>query len=281
MKENKTLAITIVVSILLHLLFMQLFSYEQEKQQQKVEKKPEKTIMDVALLAPEVPKKKEEPKKAAAIADKNQKVEKEPEKKVLRPKKEPQKKPVEAVKKERKKVQSPKPKQPDKVEEQVNQVVKKEAEKKLYKPLSEINLDPSSDSINKIAQQKPQQHRLKSMLSSEANIPINTREEKYAAYAHALVVALEEQWQPGKDDYQAYPEMDRRVLLRITINRKGQLERVVILRASPLEHLNKSALKALRDAAPYRPLPLSWGFDRVSFRLSFEVIDDRATFRTL
>jgi len=53
------------------------------------------------------------------------------------------------------------------------------------------------------------------------------------------------------------------------------------LRGSPIPELNESAVEAIYAAAPFKPLPRSWGLDRASFYLTFEVVDDKIVFRTL
>jgi len=53
------------------------------------------------------------------------------------------------------------------------------------------------------------------------------------------------------------------------------------LRPSPIRQLNESAVAAIHAAAPFRPLPRSWGLDRVSFYLTFEVLEDRFVFRPM
>lgn len=123
------------------------------------------------------------------------------------------------------------------------------------------------------------ERRLKKMLSREADIPINTREAKYAPYAHQLVRALEEQWRPGQANYANHDEDERRALLRLTIEKDGSLGGIEIIRPSPILPLNDSAIAAIHAAAPFRPIPSIWGLDRVSFYLTFEVLDGRFVFR--
>ncbi len=143
------------------------------------------------------------------------------------------------------------------------------------------NLMPSSSALAELSRDFERERRLKQMLSREADIPINTREAKYAPYAHMLVRALEEQWRPGQANWHSHPPEERRALLRLTINRDGSLGGIEILRPSPIRQLNESAIKAIHDAAPFRPLPSSWGLERVSFYLTFEVLEDRFVFRTM
>jgi len=143
------------------------------------------------------------------------------------------------------------------------------------------DLMPSSMALAQLSRDFERERRLKKMLSREADIPINTRQAKYAPYAHQLVRALEEQWRPGQANYREHSRNERQALMRLTIERDGSLGGVEILRPSPIPQLNESAVAAIHAAAPFRPLPSSWGLDRVSFYLTFEVLEDRFVFRTM
>jgi periplasmic protein TonB len=150
-----------------------------------------------------------------------------------------------------------------------------------HPPLPKIpmsDLMPSSMALAELSRDFQRERRLKDLLNKSADIPINTRQEKYAPYAHSLVQALEEQWQPGQADYAAYTADDRKVLMRITIKGNGDLAGLEILRPSPIRELNDSAVAAVHAAAPFRPLPSSWGLDQVSFYLTFEIVNDRYVF---
>jgi len=148
-------------------------------------------------------------------------------------------------------------------------------------PIPLSKLMPSSMALSELSRDFERERRMKQMLSKEADIPINTKEAKYAPYAHSLVRALEEQWRPGKADYQKFADQARQVLMRVTIEMSGELGNLEILRPSPIQSLNESALRAIHDAAPFKPLPSSWGLDRASFYLTFEVVDDQVVFHTM
>ncbi len=141
------------------------------------------------------------------------------------------------------------------------------------------NLLPSSMALAQLSRNVQREQRMENMLTREADVPINTREVKYAPYAQQLVRSLEEQWRPGMADYASFSEHARRSLLKVTIERNGELSGVEIIRPSPIPELNESAIKAIHDAAPFHPLPGSWGLDRVHFYLTFEVTDNRFIFR--
>lgn len=142
------------------------------------------------------------------------------------------------------------------------------------------NLMPSSQALAQLSRDIMRERRLQSMLSREADVPINTKESKYAPYAQQLVRALEDQWRPSEADYFKYMEEARQVLMKITIESNGDLSRLEVIRASPIAGLTESAEAAVHAASPFRPLPSSWGLDRVSFYLIFEVVDNRFVFRT-
>lgn len=158
-------------------------------------------------------------------------------------------------------------------------VTKKRPTPPRHIPLSKLM--PSSMALSELSRDFERERRIKQMLSKEADIPINTKEAKYAPYAHSLVRALEEQWRPGQADYQKFADQARQVLMRVTIETSGELGNLEILRPSPIQSLNESAVRAIHDAAPFKPLPSSWGLDRASFYLTFEVVDDQFVFRAM
>lgn len=143
------------------------------------------------------------------------------------------------------------------------------------------NLMPSTAALAQLSRDFERERRLKKMLSREAEVPVNTREAKFAPYAQQLVRALEEQWRPGQANYGEFPEEERRVLMQITIEGNGDLSQLKIIRPSPIANLNDSAVAAVHAASPFKPLPSAWGLDRVTFYLTFEVVEDRFVFRTM
>ncbi|MDX8395653.1 MAG: TonB C-terminal domain-containing protein [Mariprofundaceae bacterium] len=149
------------------------------------------------------------------------------------------------------------------------------------KPISMANLMPSTTALAQLSRDFEREKRMKQLLSKEADIPINTREAKFAPYAQSLVRALEEQWRPGQANYRDFSEDDRRVLMRVTIEHNGALGGIEILRPSKLPQVTESAIEAIHASAPFKPLPSAWGLDRANFFLTFEVIEDRFVFKSL
>lgn len=148
-----------------------------------------------------------------------------------------------------------------------------------YIPLA--NLMPASAALTQFSRDFDRERRMKQMLSKEADIGINTREAKYAPYAQGLVRALEEQWQPAGERMNQLSQNDRRVLMRVSISNNGELAGIKVVQPSPSRALNDSAVAAVHAAAPFNPLPSSWGLERANFFFVFEVVEDRAVFRRL
>ncbi|MCF6208290.1 MAG: TonB family protein [Ghiorsea sp.] len=148
-----------------------------------------------------------------------------------------------------------------------------------YIPLA--NLMPASAALTQFSREFDRERRMKQLLSKEADIGINTREAKYAPYAQGLVRALEEQWQPAGERMNELSQNERRVLMRVSIENNGELGGIKIVQPSPSRALNDSAIAAVHAAAPFKPLPSSWGLERAIFFFVFEVVEDRAVFRRL
>lgn len=148
-----------------------------------------------------------------------------------------------------------------------------------YIPLA--NLMPASAALTQFSREFDRERRMKQLLSKEADIGINTREAKYAPYAQGLVRALEEQWQPAGERMNELSQNERRVLMRVSIENNGELGGIKIVQPSPSRALNDSAIAAVHAAAPFKPLPSSWGLERANFFFVFEVVEDRAVFRRL
>jgi len=159
--------------------------------------------------------------------------------------------------------------------------VKKKLVEKPRKHVPMANLMPSAMALSQLSQDFQRERRMKQKLSREADIPINTRQAKYAPYARSLVRALEDQWRPGKAKYEEFSDQARQSLIKLTIEHDGSLGGIEILRPSPIPQINESAIRAIQAAAPFKILPSSWGLDRVSFYLTFEVVENGFVFRQM
>ena len=121
------------------------------------------------------------------------------------------------------------------------------------------NLLPPSAALTELSREFDRERRMKQMLSKEADIGINTKEAKYAPYAQGLVRSLEEQWRPDHSNVTQLTTDERKVLLSVSIANNGELADIKLIQPSPSSTLNDSAIAAVHAAAPFKPLPSSWG----------------------
>jgi protein TonB len=108
--------------------------------------------------------------------------------------------------------------------------------------------------------------------SARGAIALDSQEPRYVSYLTGLKQAIESEWM--------YPSMALRfglqgkLRLEFTIFRNGRLEEIHLLRSSGSQVLDEEAMRAVRAAAPYRPLP-AWMGERQSFTAGFEYNDNR------
>lgn len=291
-KETTRLSLSFLASLFLHALLFMLLGVMHVQQKNTP---PMPRTMDVVMLDQKLEPSKTPPKDAKVMANRNAKGGDATAKdRVTRAAKAPP-----ATKPHRRQPlpqpgQQPKPAVPaNSIQTRLSKAAKRPSPKPKKRPTSKPvtktpprtpsleELMPSAVDLAQISRRYERERRMKQLHAKEADIPINTRETKYAPYAQQLVRALEEQWRPGQADYNKFNEDQRRAVIRLTIEKNGDLGGVEILRPSPIPEINESAIKAIHDASPFRPLPRSWGLDRVSFYLTFEVINDRFVFRTM
>jgi protein TonB len=107
----------------------------------------------------------------------------------------------------------------------------------------------------------------------EGPIPLNTREPKYLSYFEHIKRAIEVVWD--------YPEnalkrgIEGKLLLEFTILANGALEGPRLVRTSGFADLDEEAIRAVRAAAPFRPIPTHIGRQRLDIIASFEYHDSR------
>jgi len=98
----------------------------------------------------------------------------------------------------------------------------------------------------------------------DSAITFDTSEFRYHTYMARLKDKIESVWQYPPDAAARGLQGDLRI--RFTIKKNGMLGDIEIERGSGHQSLDNAALKALRDAQPYWPLPDEWGKD--SFTIS-------------
>lgn len=109
------------------------------------------------------------------------------------------------------------------------------------------------DVIGKLAQKN------KENAKPESGITFNTKEFQYYGYMQRLKEKIERIWRYPSDAAEKGIYGD--LYIRFTIKKDGKLGVVELIRTSGHKILDDAAIKALKDAEPYWPLPEEWGRD--------------------
>lgn len=101
----------------------------------------------------------------------------------------------------------------------------------------------------------------------KSSVTFSSRELKHDSYMLKLKAKIENIWQyPASAASQGlYGDL----FITFTIKKDGTLGSVELIRTSGHRELDEAALKALRDAAPYWPLPDDWQSDSFSINGHF------------
>jgi periplasmic protein TonB len=108
-------------------------------------------------------------------------------------------------------------------------------------------------------------------------IRLDTNNPQYVTYFTSIKRAIEVVWQ--------YPELalryglQGRLLLEFSILGNGELESAKIVRSSGSNVLDDEALRAVKAAAPFGPIPSWLGKNRIDIIASFEYLDNRLNYR--
>jgi protein TonB len=121
--------------------------------------------------------------------------------------------------------------------------------------LSAAELRQQSMQMAQLQPQADRQETWKSKLPRRKFISANTREYEYATYMAAWVAKVE---RVGNLNYPL--ELKRRgvagdLLMTVGIRSDGSVESIRVQRASGIEDLDEAAMRIVRLAAPYSPLP--------------------------
>ena len=177
-----------------------------------------------------------------------------------------------------------KPRPQSKTPEKVSPPVKKEEIKEsTKKPVKESRPDikklfPSFEELTKITEERQNRPvpsgkhrpRLPNKLKRGTEISLNTLDYKFHSYYLALKRKIELVWE--------YPYKARRtgvqgrLLMRFVINQDGSLAEVTILRSSGVALLDHEAVRAIRDASPFPPLPERMNTERLTVTATFEYL---------
>ena len=103
---------------------------------------------------------------------------------------------------------------------------------------------------------------------TEATVSLDSQERKYVSYLSKIKKKIEPLWE--------YPEqaqaigLQGKLALYFSIVRDGRLDRLELLSSSGHSLLDEQALKAIRGAAPYFPLPDRLHISRLNIQATFE-----------
>lgn len=112
---------------------------------------------------------------------------------------------------------------------------------------------------------------------SSGAVSLNTRDPIYVSYFTKIKQNIEQQWE--------YPEMalryglQGRLSLEFTIGGNGQLEYLRMTRSSGSQLLDEEALRAIKAAAPFPPIPAWIKPIPLSISASMEYHDNRLNYR--
>jgi periplasmic protein TonB len=110
-------------------------------------------------------------------------------------------------------------------------------------------------------------------------VNLNTRDPQYITYFGSIKRSIELVWQ--------YPELalryglQGRLLMQFAIRNNGELESAVVVQSSGSRVLDDEAMRAVKAAAPFSPIPPWIGKDRVEIVASFEYLDNRLNYRVM
>ncbi len=112
--------------------------------------------------------------------------------------------------------------------------------------------------------------------SKEGAVRLDTREPRYVSYFTSIKRAIEVVWE--------YPEpalrhgLQGKLVLEFTILGNGNLEGTRLIRSSGFSVLDQEALRAVRAASPFHPIPPWIDKTRLDVTASFEYYDNRLNY---
>ena len=112
-----------------------------------------------------------------------------------------------------------------------------------------------------------------SLAQSEEPVQLNTKNPRYLPYLASVKRAIMLVWQ--------YPDpalrhgLQGKLVLEFTILETGDLLKPRIVRSSRFPILDDEAIRSVRAASPFLPLPPELGKDRLTVAAGFEYVDNR------
>ncbi len=129
-------------------------------------------------------------------------------------------------------------------------------------PVDQIDEEAGSADLTKL---KPEDEEAAERL--EDTISLDTSDKRYISYARVIKDKLNRNW---KYPQKAYLNLiEGNVFVRFTLDRKGTLLDVTVLRTSGFGILDDETLRAIRAAAPFPPFPGSVSVKRLNIKANF------------
>jgi len=113
--------------------------------------------------------------------------------------------------------------------------------------------------------------------SGDGPVGLNTTDPQYITYFGSIKRSIEIEWQ--------YPELalkyglQGKLLLQFAIRNNGELESATVVRSSGSHALDEEAVRAVKAAAPFKPIPPWINKNRIEIVASFEYLDNRLNYR--
>ena len=113
---------------------------------------------------------------------------------------------------------------------------------------------------------------------NEETVDLDTKEFKYISYFLKIKRKIELVWSYPQEAYSK--GYTGKVLVKMSLDKKGKLIDVKVLKSSGYKILDNEATKSIIEASPYAPFPESWeGLDKLNIRVKFAYLTGSWQFR--
>jgi TonB family protein len=144
------------------------------------------------------------------------------------------------------------------------------------RPARPINLNPSPEALASLMG-APSNDRLADVDVGDATL-LNAREFKFASFFNRIKRSVSQHWDPATvyrlrdPQLNIYGVRDRETVVHVTLDERGQLKDIRVMRGSGISFLDDEAMRAFRAAAPFTNPPKGLIVNgEVEFKFSFYV----------
>ena len=108
-------------------------------------------------------------------------------------------------------------------------------------------------------------------MKEEKNIlSLNTMEFKYISYFASIKRKIELLWSYPREAVRM--GMEGKLVVKFVIGKDGSLKELKLLKSSGYKILDDEAINAIKDAAPFNPIPERLGVDHLTIIATFHYI---------